>query len=273
MSTLDVYRITDRLDEPTLEVVVKRLEARGKHPRFIAMMEQYFQAMHIDSAKSVLDVGCGTGVAARAIAQRPKFAGHITAIDLSPYLVRTATLLSEKDGVARTIEFHTGDSQSLRLPDGAFDAAVAHTLVSHVDDPRAVLQEIARVVRPGGMVGIFDGDYASLTFGSSDAERGKADDEVIINAVVTNPRVMRQLPELLRDTGFELVTSQAHVVADIGKADFWTPGIESFVRLLPKAGAMSETQAQAWAESMFKRSTEGIFFGASNYYGYVAQRT
>ena len=70
MSTVDVYRVTDKLDDLTLDVVVTRLEARGKHPRFIAMMNEYLDAMDIDSAKTVLDIGCGTGVAARAIARR-----------------------------------------------------------------------------------------------------------------------------------------------------------------------------------------------------------
>lgn len=272
MSTLDVYRITDKLDDPTLNVVVTRLEARGKHPRFIAMMDQYLQAMDIDAAKTVLDMGCGTGVAARAIARRKGFAGRITAIDLSSYLVTAAGRLAEEEGVGGAIEFRTGDSHSLQLSAATFDAAVAHTLVSHVGDPLAVLREMARVVRPGGTIGVFDGDYASLTFGSDDVEKGKADDEAIINAVVTNPRVMRQMPGLLRDADLELIASFEHVVADIGKAEFWASGVESFVRLLPKSGAMTDAQAQAWGKSMFDRSEQGVFFGACNYYAYVARR-
>ena len=212
-------------------------------------------------------------MAARAIARRSAFKGHITAIDLSEYLVKTARRLAEEEGVTGAIDFRAGDSHGLQLSAAAFDAAVAHTLVSHVADPLAVLREMARVVKPGGTVGVFDGDYASLTFGTDDPEKGKADDEAIINAVVTNPRVMRQMPQLLREAGFELIASFGHVVADIGKADFWTPGIESFVRLLPKSGAMTDAQAQSWGKSMFKRSEEGVFFGASNYYAYVARRT
>ena len=57
MSTVDVYKITNKLDDFTLDVVVKRLEARGKHPRFIEMMDRYLQAMCIDCAKTVLDLG------------------------------------------------------------------------------------------------------------------------------------------------------------------------------------------------------------------------
>lgn len=272
MGTVDVYRISDRLDDSTLEVLVTRLEARGKHPRFIAMMNEYFDAMKIESAAAVLDVGCGTGIAARAIAGRKAFGGHIAGIDVSPYLIATATRLAEEEGLASAIEFRTGDSQHLDLPDASFDAAIAHTLVSHVEDPLAVLREFARLVKPGGTVGIFDGDYASMTFGSDDPAQGRADDETIIDAIVTNPRVMRQMPLLLREAGLELTASFSYVLAEIGKADFWAPAIQSFLRLLPKAGAMTESDARAWADAMVERSARGVFFGASNYYSYVATR-
>ena len=48
------------------------------------------------------------------------------------------------------MEFRAGDSRKLDLADGAFDAVVAHTLLSHVDDPLAVVKEAARLVGPAG---------------------------------------------------------------------------------------------------------------------------
>ncbi|MEO6743235.1 MAG: methyltransferase domain-containing protein [Caldimonas sp.] len=271
-NTLDMYRITDRLDDTTLAILVGRLESRGKHPRFTAMMNEYLAAMSIQSAKTVLDLGCGTGVAARAIASRQGFAGHVTGIDVSPYLTAAAQGLAKKEGISNTVTFRTGDSESLNLPDASFDAVVAHTLISHVPNPLTVLQEIVRVVKPGGTVGIFDGDYASMSFGSDDPEKAKADDEKIINAIVTNSRVMRQMPQLLLEAGLALTASFSYVVADLGKADFWETAIQSFVRLLPKAGAMTEVEARAWADAMLNRSAHGVFFGACNYYSFVTTR-
>lgn len=131
---------------------------------------------------------------------------------------------------------------------------------------------MARVVKPGGQIAVFDGDYASITFGSDDVVKGKADDELIINALVTNPRVMRQMPQLLQEAGLTFGTAFSYVVADIGKADFWAPALQSFIRLLPKAGAMTESEAQAWVTSMLKRSEQGQFFGATNFYSYLATR-
>jgi ubiquinone/menaquinone biosynthesis C-methylase UbiE len=235
-------------------------------------MRDYFDAMAIDSARSVLDLGCGTGVAARAIAGRPGFAGRVTGIDRSPHLVAAATRLAREEGVAAGAEFRAGDSHGLALRDGEFDAVVAHTLFSHLEDPRSVLREIVRVLKPGGKVGIFDGDYASLTFGADDPAEGKAIDELIIGAIVTNPRVMRQMPQLLREAGLEIVATFPYVLAEVGRADFWDPFLKSLVKLLPKAGAMPESQAAEWAAAMFRRSDRGTFFGACNYYGYVATK-
>ena len=163
MTTLDMYRITDRLDDDTLAALVARLPSRGKHPRFAEMMSDYFSAMQVHSAKRVLDLGCGTGVATRAIAGAPGFSGHVTGIDVSPYLTAEAQRLAAQEGLGDKVEFRVGDSQQLALPEQSFDVAVAHTLVSHVPDPLSVLKELRRVVRPGGFIGVFDGDYASLT--------------------------------------------------------------------------------------------------------------
>jgi hypothetical protein len=64
----------------------------------------------------------------------------------------------------------------------------------------------------------------------------------------------------------------AYVVADVGRADFWDTSIKSLTRLLPKAGAMTEAQAADWVAAMFRRSDQGTFFGACNYYSYVAAK-
>jgi ubiquinone/menaquinone biosynthesis C-methylase UbiE len=96
VSTFDVYGMTDKLSPAIADVIVARLEARGKNSSFQKMMHDYLDTMDIDSAATVLDLGCGTGVASRAIARRPGFKGAITGIDLSPYLVEVAERLQRK---------------------------------------------------------------------------------------------------------------------------------------------------------------------------------
>ena len=272
MSTVDPFARTDQLDDGMLEALVLRFEARGKHPRFSGMLGEYLDAMAIAPTATVLDIGCGTGLAARAIARRPGFTGVITGVDLSPYLVAAATRLAAEEGIAERLEFRAGDVHRLDFADERFDALVAHTLLSHVADPMSVLKEAARVVKPGGTIGIFDGDYASLTFDHADPGKGKAYDEALIGALVTNPRVMRQLPRLMRAAGLELVASFSHVLAEAGAASFWSSAIEAYRKLVPKSGVMSQDEANTWAAALRRDSEEGVFFGSSNYYAYVARR-
>lgn len=75
MSTMDPYGTTNQLDDTVLHAIVTRLEARGNHPFFARMLHEYLDAMQIETAYTVLDMGCGTGVVARTIARRPGFAG------------------------------------------------------------------------------------------------------------------------------------------------------------------------------------------------------
>lgn len=272
MASIDPFSRTDKLDDNMLSALVTRFEARGKNPRFARMLDDYLEAMSIDRTARVLDMGCGTGLAARAIARREDFSGHIIGVDLSPYLVAAAKRLAGEERLAGHLEFLAGDVRALNFEDGSFDAVVGHTLLSHVENPLAVLKEAARVVRPGGMIGVFDGDYASLTFDHPDPAKGKAYDEALISALVTNPRVMRQLPRLLQAAGLELVASASYVLSEIGKADFWASAIDAYRKLVAKAGVMPEREANAWAAALHGDSDAGVFFGSSNYYAYVARR-
>ena len=90
MAALDPYGVTDELEDALLDVMVTRLESRAKHWFFRKVMREYLDVIEIDSVGTVLEVGCGTGVAARTIARRAGFTGRITGIDLSPYLLQAA---------------------------------------------------------------------------------------------------------------------------------------------------------------------------------------
>ena len=68
----DVYGRTRQMDEKTLAAVAERLEARGRHPFFARTIGEYMDRLALAGPEAVLDLGCGTGVAARAIARRPE---------------------------------------------------------------------------------------------------------------------------------------------------------------------------------------------------------
>lgn len=269
----DVYGRAFEMDGPTLAAIAARMEARGKHPFVASVIDEYMAGLIQSPSDTVLDLGCGTGVVARTIAQRPEMQGTVTAIDVSAHLVEMAANLAQEEGVGGRIEFKVGDAHRLNLPDGGFDVVVMHTLISHVAQPVAVLAEGRRLLRPGsGRLVVFDGDYASWTFATKAADVGEATDRAIQRGIVAHPRVMRAMPRLLAEVGLDLNWSRAYVVADVGRADFWTPSVASFRVLLPAAGTMTQLEANALVDELDRASDENRFFAACNFYTFVAQR-
>jgi ubiquinone/menaquinone biosynthesis C-methylase UbiE len=272
MAARDAMTYINDMDDKVVQMFIDRLEFRGKDPTFVQYRDAYIAKMRLSSTADVLEIGCGTGVVARAIAARPGFAGHVTGIDQSPAFIAAAQRLAAEAGVEPRTEFQVGDVHAIDSPNARFDAVVAHTVISHVLDPLAMLRDAARVVRPGGTIAVFDGDYASWTFASPDHALARAMEAGIIAAVVNQPRVMRDMPRLLREAGLERVDTLAYVYADIGKGTFFPGAMEGYAPLVAREGLVPAEQVDAWLSGQRRAMQDGVFFAACNYYAYIARR-
>jgi SAM-dependent methyltransferase len=95
---------------------------------------------------AVLEVGCGTGSLALALADQR--AGSVTAIDIAqPYIAYAKS----RDGADR-VRFETGDACRLAFADDAFSGVLSQLVLTFVPDALAAVREMKRVVRPGGVV-------------------------------------------------------------------------------------------------------------------------
>lgn len=103
-------------------------------------------ARHARAGRRVLDMGCGTGELARALAA----AGfQVTGCDVSPQMLLRAA--RDRGRCAGWVRLEP-DWRTLPFASAAFDVVVASSVLEYVADPRAVLGECARVLRPGGVM-------------------------------------------------------------------------------------------------------------------------
>jgi SAM-dependent methyltransferase len=91
-------------------------------------------------------VACGTGVAARAAADRVGGSGAVVGVDLNPAMLEVATRMRPD------LEWRQGDVSELPFRAASFDAVVCQSALFFFPDPDRALSEMARVVRPGGVV-------------------------------------------------------------------------------------------------------------------------
>lgn len=271
-SARDAFRFINDLDQATVDTFVARLEFRGKDRTFTRWRDAYVDRLELADDARVLDIGCGTGVVARSIAARTGFSGQVVGQDHSPQLLAAARRLAADEGLDGRVSFEIGDAEALPYPGGTFDAAVAHTTISHVGDPLALLTEAARVVRPGGRIAIFDGDYASWTFDHPDPAFAKTMDEAFITAVVNSPRVLRELPRLVPRVGLERIAVLSWIYADIGAGAFYRSALDAYAPLVARAGLLPAERVEEWLAYQRAAMVAGTFFGACNYYAYVLAR-
>jgi demethylmenaquinone methyltransferase/2-methoxy-6-polyprenyl-1,4-benzoquinol methylase len=102
-----------------------------------------------------LDAGCGIGLQALLLAAAVGPAGHITGLDLSPHILIYAEDMVKQAGLSERITFRQGDVRQLPFDDDAFDWAWSVDCVGYAPmEPLPLVQELARVVKPGGWVAL-----------------------------------------------------------------------------------------------------------------------
>ncbi len=98
----------------------------------------------------VLDVATGTGLVARELVRGRNI--RVVGLDQSEPMLRRAAEASLAAGPVERIAFVRGRADRLPFPDGAFDGVTFTYLLRYVDDPGVTLAELARVLRPGGVM-------------------------------------------------------------------------------------------------------------------------
>lgn len=159
-----------------------------------ALFDQFagplLDAAGIGTGQRVLDVGCGTGVVARAAARRVGPGGTVTGLDLNEGMLAVA---ERRD--AAQVEWRQGEAEAIPFPDGTFDRVVASFALMFFRDRSAALDEMARVTAPGGRV-------ALTTWASVDRSPGYRDLIDLVDGVVgAEAAAALRAPFVLGDPG------------------------------------------------------------------------
>ncbi len=202
---------------------------------------------HLSPGMSLLDCGCGPGTNTAGLAESLA-PGQVVGIDLEQSQIELAKAYAAERGVSN-VRFELGNVYDLPFPDASFDAAFVHTVLQHLKDPVQALEEISRVLKPGGLVGVREEDQGS---------RIMAPHDLILEQSYQlyyrfwqhnggDPFLARRHRWLLREAGFTRITVTASTEC-WGNAEATQHWGETWARAILEPDFADRTTALGWAD-------------------------
>jgi len=235
-----------------------------------AQKQQSMELLRLKPGMSVIEIGCGNGRDAEALARLVGPAGRVIGIDASQELVAQA--IERTASLGLPLRFQVDDAQALAFPDNSFDAARVDRVLQHLSDPGQAIREMARVVRPGGRISAIEPDWQTMTVAGVDNDVTRAVVRYKVDVNITHGTIGRELRRLMVEAGCIEVT------AEQGSITFGQLAPTDFVLGLRRsvAGAVSQRwitgkQAAGWWAGLQEQDSGGKFFAAMS--GIVAGAT
>jgi arsenite methyltransferase len=264
----DVFASITEASPQVLEGIAGVLELRASIPQQQEMLRTYLRDIEFPDGAHVLEVGCGTGAITRVLAAWPGV-GEAVGVDPSPFLIDKARALSSD---AANLRFETGDGKALDFHDASVDVVVVHTVLTHVPGPEALLAEAHRVLRPGGWLGVCDGDFSTATVATGDDDPLQACVDAFVEGFVNDRWMVRRMNGLAARAGFEVSPLRSYDLVETVKPALTLTWVERGADALLSRGQIGEECAGALKAEAKRRAESGTFFGYMAYASLVGRK-
>ena len=210
----------------------------------------------IGEGDRVLDVACGPANFSREFARATGPGGLVVGIDASTTMLARGAEENRRAGLDN-LALVRGDATAMPFRDASFDAACCFAALHLFADPFAALDEITRVLAPGGRIVLAGQDWDTIVIDSGDPALTRT----IVHAradLVADPRVARRYRNLLLDAGFQDVTAEVHTGVFTGPT--MLPMLTGLAEGACSAGAVTREQADRWIADQRTRAEADRLF-------------
>lgn len=241
------------------------LDAAAATPLGAAYKRRLLDLLDPRPGDTVLDAGCGPATDLPALAGAVGRDGSVTGVDDDPAMVAEARRRTARLPAVTVLR---ADVHDLPFPDACTDRARTDRVLQHVADPGAAIAEIARILRPGGLLAMAEPDWDTVAVADEDTAASRAFARYLATRV-RNATAGRELARLCEAAGLGVATVEAVPVLLRTYEDAEKIlGLERNAARAVAAGAMEEGRAAGW----LARLRQGAFVGGFTLYAVVGMR-
>jgi ubiquinone/menaquinone biosynthesis C-methylase UbiE len=252
--------------------LVRRLVEVYTTPDVVGQREATLEILDLKPGEHVLDIGSGPGFLAASMAERVGADGAVFGIDLSEPMLAHANSLPETPGAA-PMTFALGDATTLEHPDATFDAAVCTQVYEYVPDIGRALEELHRVLKPGGRALVLDTDWDTAVWHTNDRARMAR----VMSAWeehLADPWLPRTLARRLESAGLAVERQEILQLANLTFDErTYSAGMMGFVaNFVPGHRGVTQEEAAAWLAELRELAERDEYFFSINRYLFLARR-
>jgi SAM-dependent methyltransferase len=248
----------------------KQLEALYRIGDAVRRRRLVRAALAAAPGERILDVGCGPGFYCAELLEEVGGDGSIVGLDSSAQMLALAARRCEGHD---NVKFSEADATSLGVEDGSFDAALCVQVLEYVPNVAAGLAELYRALRPGGRVVVWDVDWATVSWHSTDRARME---RVLVawDEHLAHPSLPRTLTSTMRSVGFDQVEMAGHsfAAADFDPDTYGAAAVPLVRSFVPGHSGVSKDEADAWAAEQRELGERGEFYFACLQFCFTGMR-
>ena len=262
----DVWATVAEASEETQSMLADAMERRTEDPVFVDLRDQYLATLD-PSGGTVIEMGCGPGDVTRALADRM---GAETAIGIDPSPVMIDRARARHEGAQ--FRFEVGDARAADIEDDCADLVLFHTTLCHIPAPGRALAEARRLLKPGGRLVVFDGDYVTTTAALRSDDPIDSVIQVAMSELVHDLYFCRRLPGAIDAADLTVEKTAILPYMAKGNAAFFHSLFTRGLVFLKQDGLIGEAGAKALLDEFDARVKGGSFFGFCAFHLVVARK-
>lgn len=226
--------------------------------------------VEIASGSTVLDVGSGPGFLCNDIYDLVKPNGVVYGIDISEPLLDFA---KKEFGKKEGIEFKFGSATKIPFESNKFDVVLTTQVLEYIPDVDVALNEIYRVLKPGGSVVVLDTDWDSIVWHSSD----RNEMEKILKAWeehAAHPLLPRVLISKLKNVGFSLKHKSIIPLYNpkFNEETYSNRLIDLIASFVSTTKKMPDSEIQKWVKDLRNLGKKDQYFFSLNRYLFIGRK-